>query len=146
MVKLLVIVTWLSSIATRWPHTYCTFWWHTIFSVYGTPYYRSLKFELYSFVRMKASTYQESFNVFSVLITRILMILLESLFMTSESFHARSSRGVHPTVSDFNEVWYTVSMDKYNNPCFLFSPYWLSFSFYSPLKITLNVIGTLHVQ
>jgi hypothetical protein len=31
---------------------------------------------------------------------------------------ARSSRGVHPTISDFNEIWYTASMDKYNNPYF----------------------------
>jgi hypothetical protein len=66
------------------------------------------------------------------------------LLLSPESFHARSSRGVHPTVSDFNEIWYTASMDKYNNPYFLFSPYWLSFSFYSPLKITLNV-GVLQI-
>jgi hypothetical protein len=64
-----------------------------------------------------------------------------------ETFHTKSSSQktiVHPTISDFNEIWYTASMDKYNNPYFLFSPYWLSFSFYSPLKIALNV-GVLQI-
>jgi hypothetical protein len=38
-----------------------------------------------------------------------------------ETFHAKSSSQktiAHPTISDFNEIWYTASMDKYNNPNF----------------------------
>jgi hypothetical protein len=64
-----------------------------------------------------------------------------------ETFHTKSSSQktiVHPTIKEFNEIWYTASMDTYNNPYFLFSPYWLSFSFYSPLNITLNV-GVLQI-
>jgi hypothetical protein len=43
----------------------------------------------------------------------------------AETFHTKSSSQktiVHPTISDFNEIWYTASMDKYNNPYyFIFS-------------------------
>jgi hypothetical protein len=40
-----------------------------------------------------------------------------------ETFHTKSSSQktiVHPTISDFNEIWYTASMDKYNNPIFFY--------------------------
>jgi hypothetical protein len=64
-----------------------------------------------------------------------------------ETIHTKSSSQkttVHPTISDFNEIWYTASMDKYNNPIFFIFSILALVQFLQPLKITLNV-GILQI-
>jgi hypothetical protein len=69
--------------------------------------------------------------------------------VATETFHTKSSSQktiVHPTISDFNEIWYTASMDKYNNPYFFYFLHTDSRSVFTALlKITLNV-GILQIS